>query len=202
MFRGLIIWNVILTLAAGFLLVRQFGPAGNRQVAGTRAAGDSLKSDGHFRMAYFEMDSVAANFDMVKEVKTELTKKEEEINRQMDGLGKNFQQKYLYYQNQAKNGSLTQEQSDAASLELKKMDDDMKARKQQLDQEYNDLMVRRQNEIKTRIEAFLKDYNKTKNFSYIISYEQGLFYFRDTAYNITADVVKGLNQMYKPGKTK
>ncbi len=202
MFRGLIIWNVILTLAAGFLLVKQLGPAGNKQGAGNRSGNDSLKSDGQFRMAYFEMDSVAANFDMVKEVKTELTKKEEDINREMDGMGKNFQQKYLYYQNQAKNGSLTQEQSDAASLELKKMDDDMKARKQQLDQEYNDLMVRRQNEIKTKIEAFLKDYNKAKNFSYIISYEQGLFYFRDTAYNITADVVKGLNQLYKPVKNK
>ena len=202
MFRGLLIWNVILTLAAGFLLVKQFGPAGNKRGTVNRSGSDSLKSDGQFRMAYFEMDSVAANFDMVKEVKTELTKKEEDINRQMDGMGKNFQQKYLYYQNQAKNGSLSQEQSDAASLELKKMDDDMKARKQQLDQEYNDLMVRRQNEIKTKIEAFLKDYNKTKNFSYIISYEQGLFYFRDTAYNITTDVVKGLNQLYKPVKTK
>jgi outer membrane protein len=202
MLRGLLIWNVVLTLAAGFLLVKQFGPAGNKQGTRKNSGSDSLKSDGQFRMAYFEMDSVAANFDMVKEVKTELTKKEEAINREMDGLGKNFQQKYLYYQNQAKNGSLTQEQSDAASFELKKMDDDMKSRKLQLDQEYNDLMVRRQNEIKTRIETFLKDYNKAKNFSYIISYEQGLFYFRDTAYNITADVVKGLNQLYKPVKTK
>lgn len=202
MLRGLLIWNVILTLAAGFLLVNYFGSTGNKKASGKITGSDSLKSDGQFRMAYFEMDSVAANFDMVKEVKAELTKKEEEINREMDGMGKNFQQRYLYYQNQAKNGSLTQEQSDAASLELKKMDDDMKARKSQLDQEYNDLMVRRQNEIKTKIEAFLKDYNKTRNFSYIISYEQGLFYYRDTAYNITSDVVKGLNQLYKPSKNK
>ena len=97
---------------------------------------------------------------------------------------------------------MTQAQVDAASAEMKKMDDDMKARKQQLDQEYNDLMVRKQNEIKTKIEAFLKEYNKTMNYSYIISYEQGLFYFKDTAYNITADVVKGLNLQHKPLKNK
>lgn len=198
--RGLLIWNVILSLVAGFLLFRQFSPAGKNAGSGRVSVSDSLKSEGQFRMAYFEMDSVAANFDMVKEVKTELTKKEEEISREMDGMARNFQQKYQYYQNQAKNGTLTREQSDAASAEIQKMDDDIKARKQQLDQEYNDLMVRRQNEIKTKIEAFLKDYNKSKNYSYIISYEQGLFYFRDTAYNITADVVKGLNQLYKPVK--
>lgn len=189
-----------MTLVAGFLLASHLRSPQGKQSSGKITGSDSLRSDGQFRMAYFEMDSVAANFDMVKEVKTELTKKEEEINREMDGMGKNFQQKYLYYQNQAKNGALTQEQSDAASMELKKLDDDMKARKLQLDQEYNDLMVRRQNEIKTKIEAFLKEYNKTKNYSYIISYEQGLFYFRDTAYNITADVVKGLNALYKPVK--
>lgn len=198
--NGMLIWNVVLSLVAGVLLFKQFGPSGKKTGAGKTRAGDSLQGSGQFRMAYFEMDSVAANFDLVKEVKTELTKKEEDINREMDGLAKNFQQKYLYYQNQAKNGTLTQEQSDAGSAELKRMDDEMKARKQQLDQEYNDLMVRRQNDIKTKIEAFLKEYNTTKNYSYIISYEQGLFYFRDTAYNITNDVVKGLNQLHKPVK--
>ena len=83
---------------------------------------------------------------------------------------------------------------------MKKLDDDIKNRRQQLDQEYNELMVRKQNDIKNKIEGFLKEYNKTKNFSYIISYEQGLFYFKDTAFNITTDVIRGLNQYYKSGK--
>lgn len=198
--RGLLIWNILLTLVAGYLLVMQFGSGGKKSGKGIGNDSDSLKNSGQFRMAYFEMDSVASNFDLVKEVKAELNKKEEEINRQIDALSKNLQQKYKYYQNQAESGSMTQAQMDAAGAEIKKMDDDIKARKLQLDQEYNDLMVRRQGEIKTKIEAFLKDYNKTKNYSYIISYEQGLFYFKDTAYNITADVVKGLNELYKPAK--
>lgn len=198
--NGLLIWNVILSLVAGYLLVMQFSSSGKKGKIDKSAVKDTMENARQFRMAYFEMDSVAANFDLVKEVKTELTKKEDDINRQIDALTKNFQQKYLYYQNQAKNGNLTQEQTDAAGAEMKKMDDDIKARRQQLDQEYNDLMVRRQNEVKTKIEAFLKDYNKTKNYSYIISYEQGLFYFKDSAYNITSDVVKGLNQFYKPVK--
>ena len=83
---------------------------------------------------------------------------------------------------------------------MKSLDEDMKNRKQQLDQEYNNYMMTKQNEIKTKIENFLKDYNKTRNYSYIISYEQGLFYYRDTAYNITTDVVKGLNDFYKDPK--
>ena len=80
------------------------------------------------------------------------------------------------------------------------MDDQIKNRKQQLDQEFNELTMRRQNDIKSKIEDFLKKYNQTKNYSYIVSYEQGLFYLKDTAYNITPDVVKGLNELYKPKK--
>ncbi|HUR65055.1 MAG TPA: OmpH family outer membrane protein [Chitinophagaceae bacterium] len=194
--NGMLIWNVILSLLVGVLLIMQFSSKTKKSKVAI-SSNDSLVNTGQFRMAYFEMDSVAANFELVKEVKTELAKKEDDINREMENLARNYQQKYKYYQDQAQAGSLTQAQLDAAGVEMKKLDDGMKTRKGQLDQEYNDLMVRRQNDIKTKIETFLKEYNKAKNYSYIISYEQGLFYLKDTAYNITPDVVKGLNQLYK-----
>ena len=69
----------------------------------------------------------------------------------------------------------------------------MKARKQNLDQEYSEFTVKKMKDIKGRIEEFLKEYNKNKQYSYIVSYEQGLFYYKDSVYNITNDVIKGLN---------
>jgi outer membrane protein len=198
--NGLLIWNVILSLVAGFLLVMHFGSKKGSTSGPKKATGDSSVINKQFRIAYFEMDSVAANFDMVKELKTELTNKEDVINTEMTNRTKAIQQKYNYYQNLAQAGNLSEAQSDVASKEMKSMDDEMKNRKQQLDQDYNNYMMTKQNEIKTKIEDFLKEYNATKNYSYIVSYEQGLFYFRDTAYNITTDVVKGLNEKYKPVK--
>ena len=195
--NGMMIWNVLLSLVAGFLLFKQLGPSGKGSGLSKKSASDTMGNASGFRMAYFEMDSVAASFDLVKEVKTELAKKENAINAEVEKMTRTFQQRYGELQNKAQAGTMNQGEVDAASLELKKMDDDIKVRKSQLDQEYSDLMVRRQTEIKNKIEDFLKDYNKTRNYSYIISYEQGLFYFRDSAFNITADVVKGLNQFYK-----
>lgn len=193
----MLIWNVLLSLVAGFLLFKQFGKGSSGAGKSGGNSNDSVQIQGQFRMAYFEMDSVAANFDLVKQVKTELAKKENEINAEVEKMTRTFQQRYGELQNKAQGGNMNQSEIDAASAELKKMDDDIKVRKNQLDQEYNDMMVRRQNDIKKVIEDYLRDYNKTRNYSYIISYEQGLFYFRDTAYNITGDVVKGLNQYYK-----
>lgn len=194
--NGWLIWNVVLTLVAGFLLIRQFSSPGKKTVS-TKTGNSTEVDAGNFRMAYFEMDSVAANSEMVKEVKAELSKKEEEINAEMDNLNKRYQQRFQYYQKLAQEGKLTQSLSDSGNQEIIRLNDEIKYRKQQRDQEYNDFMVRRQNDVKTKIEGFLKEYNKNKNYSYIVSYEQGLFYFKDTAYNITTDVIKGLNEMYK-----
>jgi outer membrane protein len=196
--KGLLAWNIILSLLVAFLLFKQFSPAAKTSTTRSKTSGsDTAQFNGQFKMAYFEMDSIAANFDLVKELKTELTKKEEAITAEINRKSKEIQEKINYYQNLDQNNKLSQEQSQAANVEITNMNEALKNRRQQLDQDYNSFMMTKQNEIKSKIEDFLKEYNKTRNFSYIVSYEQGLFYFKDTAYNITADIVKGLNQKYK-----
>jgi outer membrane protein len=200
--NGMLIWNVILTVVAGYLLVTTLskGKGEDKQVKISPRDTASHSATGQFSIAYFEMDSIAAHFEAVKELRNEMTRREESMNSELDKLGKNLQQKYNYYQSQAQSGTLSQTQTESASQELKNLDEQMKTRKQAMDQEYNDFVLRRQNEIKTKIESFLSEYNKTKGYTYIISYEQGLFYYKDPRYDITADLVKGLNLEY--GKVK
>lgn len=195
--RGMIVWNVVLTATCGYLLFKSFTGSGIRAASSDP---QPKGASGEFRMAYFEMDSIAANFDMVKELKAEMNKREDAINSELENLSKSMQQKLSYYQQQASSGSLTQEQGDAASREMRTLEDNLKSRKQSLESEYSDFVLRRQNEIKSRIEDFLKEYNKSSKFSYIVSYEPGLFYYKDSACNITRDVIKGLNSEYKPQK--
>jgi len=198
--NSLLIWNVVLTAIAGFLLFVHFNSKQASVSGNKNPKKDSFAINNSFRMAYFEMDSVENNFQIVKDVKAEMNKKEDEINSELNKLGKDIQQRYNYYQSQAQSGGMTQSQSDAASQDLKAMDDKLKNRKQALDNDYNDFVTRKMKDIKTKIEDFLKEYNKDKNYAYIVSYEQGLFYYRDTAYNITDDVIRGLNEMYKNKK--
>lgn len=199
--NGLLVWNVILTLVSGYLLISHFGSGKKSGSAGTKGGADtSASASAPFRLAYFEMDSVANNFDMVKDVKAELSRKETQITNEIDKMARNLQQRYAYYQGKQESGSLGPAEQEAAANELKKMDDDIKIRKQQLDQEYFDLKTRRENDVKKNIESFIKDYNRDKGYTYIMSYEPGLFYYRDTALNITADVIKGLNVKFPPAK--
>lgn len=196
--NGLLVLNVILLIAVGYLLYVQLSSKKSGATENKFPSKDPAISNDPFRIAYFEMDSVEANFSMVKDVKADLGKKEESINAELDIMDKNYREKVNDYQQKAQ--SMSQTQSEMATQDLMKSQDQMKGRKQALDQEYNDFVMRRMKDVKTRIEEFLKDYNKTRNYSYIVSYEQGLFYYKDTAYNITADVIKGLNEIYKPKK--
>lgn len=197
--NGLLIWNLILTLASGYLLYAQFGK-GNKTAAVKPVKTETGETTGGFKIAYFEMDSLAANFELVKELKAEMLKREEAINSEMDRLSKNFQSRYNFYQQQEAAGTMTDEQRNTAGAEIRNLDEQAKTRKQSLDAEYSDFVMRRQNDIKTKIENFLKEYNKSHDYAYIVSYEQGLFYYRDTAYNITGDLVRGLNDFYKSKK--
>lgn len=196
----MLIWNVLLTIAAGFLLVMHFSSGKNSGKGSKIESGDTTQNNKEFRIAYFEMDSVEANFEMVKQVKSELTAKEQAITNEMDRMGKEFQDKYVYYQNKANSGNLSQEESETASAELKALEEKMRNRKSQLDQEYFELSKKKQSEIKTKIQDFIKDYNKEKKYTYIVSDDPGLFYYLDKTYNITTDVIKGLNDLYKTSK--
>lgn len=193
--NGLLIWNVILSLVAGILLFLQFVPGKKSRDHVKTSQVDSTTSK-HFRIAYFEMDSVEANFNAVKDVKAEITQKENEYSNSLNQLDQIYKNKFNEYASK----NLTQEETEAAQNVLKQLGESLKIQKQELDQKYQDFVMRKNLDIKKRIEEFIKEYNKTRNYSFIVTDDTGLFYYKDSVYNITAEVVKGLNENYKSQK--
>ena len=196
---GLLIFNIVLLLLVGYLFYLHFSThsaspkKGETKVA---ANGQPAAPVENFRIAYFDMDSLESSFAMVKDVKNELSKKEASIANELSRLDKAYRDRYSQYENQAKSQAMTQVQSEMATREMMQMEQNMRSRKQALDQEYQDYYMRRMRDVKLKIEEYLKDYNSNKGFSYILVNEPGLIYYRDTAYNITRDVINGLNRTY------
>ncbi len=189
------ILSVLALVLIAVLFYFQFSSGSSTKISAKSQSNDSTINSGEFRIAYFEMDSLENNFEMVKEVKTELTKKEEAINNELSRLEKNYRDKITKYQNQG--ATMTQVQSEAAQRDVMQMQQNIQNRKQALDQEYQDFYMRQMKSVKDKIEGFLKEYNASKGYSYIVAHEPGLFYFRDTTYNITQDVIKGLNELHQ-----
>jgi outer membrane protein len=95
---------------------------------------------------------------------------------------------------------MTQGDYEKAQADVRQLEQTLKTRKQELDQQYQAFVMQRNLSVKKKIEDFLAKYNKDGKYSYIVAYEQGLFYYKDTAYNITNDVIRGLNLEYKNEK--
>ena len=194
--NGLLIWNVVLSLVAGLLLFLQFAPKKHNR-SGYKSSGKDTTTNHRFRIAYFEMDSVEANYNMVKDVKAEIDTKDIEYNNSLNQLDQIYKNKYNEY---ASKSSMTHEETEAAQNVLKQLGESLKSQKQELDLKYQDFKMRKMLEVKKKIEEFIKDFNKTRNYSFIVTDDTGLFYYKDSVYNITAEVVKGLNELYKPQK--
>jgi outer membrane protein len=193
--NGILIWNVVLTLVAGYLLFLQFGPHKNNQGKFIDTAKDTTTNH-QFRLAYFEMDSVETNFNVVKEVKAEINAKDIEYNNSLNQLDQAYKNKY----NELSKEGMTPEQIETAQNTLRQYAETLKNQKQDLDQKYQDFVMRKNLDVKKKIEEFIRDYNKTKRYSFIVTDDTGLFYFKDSVYNITAEVIKGLNEYYTPTK--
>jgi outer membrane protein len=194
--NGLLILNVILLIAVGVLFYLHFSSR-PEAVKPPQAANNNILpgATSGSRIAYIEMDSLENNFAMIRDVKSELSRKEESMNNELTGLEKRYRARASELQGQAP--TMNQVQSEEATKEMMQMQQSMQSRKQELDQQYQNLYMDKMKDVKTRIESFLKDYNKDKGYTYILAYEPGLFYYRDSTFNITRDVINGLNKLYK-----
>lgn len=199
--KGLLTLNIILLAAVGVLFYLHF--SGKKTVSTQKkvANKDSLLAAKPFSVAYFEMDSIQENTQLVKDAMAEMAKKETAINTELNRLGKNYQDRVLFYQNKYQGKpDITQQEAEAAQKEIQGLEQNMTNRKNALGQEYDEFVIQKKMALKKAIEEYVKEYNTQYNYTYILSDDPGLFYFRDSSFNVTADIIKGLNEKYKANK--
>jgi outer membrane protein len=150
---------------------------------------------GGVKVAYFEIDSIQNSYSFFKDVKSALQAKDIENAKQLTALKNAFA---LKYQELQKNGQyLSQAEVGSRQQELAQLEKNYTNKEQQLAAELQEESFKRLQEVKKKIESFLVVYNKNKEFAYIFSSNPDLMYYKDTAYDITSDIVKGLNAEYK-----
>jgi outer membrane protein len=195
--NGWVILNILLLIAVGVLFYLHFNSRKNGVSQNKIESKDSTRAitsaDG-CRIAYFEMDSIAANFVKAREMQRELEKKEEKMNSEITGLQNLYQEKYNNFQQHGP--SMTGNQVENARNELGQLNQKINDTKASLDQDYKTYYVQTQQEILSMIRKFCSEYNKDGKYSIIISNEPGLVFYKDSTMDITKDLLEGLNKAY------
>ena len=199
--KGLLALNLILLAAVVVLFYLFFNRNGkSSDPISKRIETDTTTSNADFRIAYFDMDSIEAHFVLFKQMQKEVSKKEDSMNAVLNSAKMNLQSRYQKVQEQR--ATMTPEQLDQAGKELSQMDINIRNMEASMSQSFQSYYMNKQQEMITLIKKFLLEYNSNGKYSYIIANEPGLVYYKDTACNITSELVKGLNMYYDKSKKK
>lgn len=189
-----LILSVIATLTSGFVLFNQFSN-GSSKTKSIAAETNKNAEPKDFTIAYFDIDSLQNKYEFFKDALAELKVKEEAMNKELSSLERSYQKKISEWQ--AKGASMSQSEADAVQREYAQMQQNYQQRRLTLEQQLENLKMDYKKNIKNKIEDYLKEFNKAKGYSYIMSYEPELMFYKDTVFNITDQLIEGLNAAYK-----
>ena len=192
-----LILNVVLLLLVGYLYFDRFSSSKKNPVASAQKCKDSSTNHGN-KVAYIDLDSLQTSYEYYKALNADFEKKQAASNNEVADLQRRYQARAM--QLQQRGATMTPQEQEAAMKEINQMQQGLQAKKQELDNALYTANSKMKEDILTKIQNFLKEYNKDGRFDYVFSYEPGFMFYKDSALNITSDVITGLNELYAKNK--
>lgn len=186
--KALLITQIVLILAVSFLLFSHFQKQNNCNHANSNASNS-------FKIAYFDMDSVQNNYTFYKEVAKQLTESEQVKRSELQKKKEENMAKLKEYQ--SKGDKMSQAEMTKAQQDLAQRDREYNMAEQMKVSEMQDESFKKMQEVKKKIEDYLKEYNKKHGYAFIITNSSDMIYYKDSVYNITKDIISDLNKAYK-----
>lgn len=188
--------NAVLLVAVGVLYYFHFkNPAIAPTYAPTPSVHDTVR--GPLKVAYVDLDSIEEKFTYFKETQQEFNRKREAADRDLNTQYNNIErERYAMAQ---KGASLTQAEVEDFQKKYTSKMQDLQHERDAKQQEFLDEQQKLTDDVWGKIKVFLADYNKTKKYSFIFTSGKGALnlFYEDTAYNITDEVLTGLNATIK-----
>lgn len=150
------------------------------------------------KIAYVEIDTLMAQYQFCKDY-TELANIEgENIQRTLTGKQRTLEQHAAAMQKKYEsNGFTSQEELTRAQQSLQTEQQALQELSERLQASFMEEQAKYNEEMRDSIQNFLKQYNKTKKYDFIMSKAGDNILLANPKYDITNEVVKGLNKRYK-----
>lgn len=150
------------------------------------------------KIAYIEVDSIMSQYKFCKEYSLILEKKSQNIQNTVNAKGRSLQAAAAKFQQDIQNNKYTQQQAEAVQAGLQKQNADLQALQQRLGAEFQTETEKFNKALRDSIQHFLAVYNKDKKYSLILSKAGDNILYAEKTYDITNEVIAGLNKAYKP----
>ena len=143
------------------------------------------------------------NYNLCKDLNEAMIKKQENVEVTLKEKMKSLDNEMRDFERKYQNHVFTPERAQQEQNRLIKKRQDLEALHQRLMGELQQESDKNNIQLRDSINAYLKEYNKTKGYNLIINNAgfNNLLY-ADPALNITQEVIDGLNKRYTPAKAE
>ena len=174
----------------------------NQQAPKVDEKSEAAPTNSELKIAFVEVDSIMSQYEFCKEYSKILEKKGQNIQNTIAQKGQNLQAAANKFQQDLQNNKYTQQQAEAVNAGLQKQQADLQALQQRLGSDFQAETDKFNTALRDSIQNFLAKYNKDKKYSLILSKAGDNILFADKAYDVTNEVIAGLNKAYKKNTAK
>ena len=178
--------------------------ADNKSNGSTNNAPAAVSRPANMKIAYVEIDSLLTKYRFWNDLNEMMIKKEENIRTTLNEKAKDLDSEMREFQRKLENnGFASRERAEQENLRISQKQRDLQQLQEKLSNELQSENQKNSLQLRDSINSFLKIYNKDKGYSLIISNTgfDNLLY-ADPAFNITNEIVEGLNARYVPASKK
>lgn len=153
------------------------------------------------RVAYVDIDTLESHYTYFKAKKEEFELRQKQIDAELEKMANALQNDYVALQKKAQAGQMTESEGEAAQQSLMKRQQEIEMKRQNLGTKYLKDQEDFNKELHDDLYSYIEEYNADKGYDYILSYSKdGSILYANDAYNITEDIISGMNERKKAPK--
>ena len=155
------------------------------------------------KIAYVEVDSLMTQYNFAKDYSVTLQKKSNNARNTLTQKGNQLQAAVNNFQQKLQNnGFQSREQAQSVQNAIERQQRDLQELQARLENELANETQKFNEALRDSLNNFLTSYNKDKKYDLILSKAGDNILFADRKYDITKDIINGLNKRYKPAPVK
>ena len=155
------------------------------------------------KIAYVEVDSLMTQYNFAKDYSVTLEKKSNNARNTLTQKGNQLQAAVDNFQQKLNNNGFTsREQATSVQAAIERQQRDLQALQARLEGELAKETQEFNVALRDSLNNFLEQYNKDKKYDMILSKAGDNMLYANKKFDITQDVINGLNKRYKPAAKK
>ena len=161
------------------------------------AAADNTSASG-LKIAYVEVDSLMTQYEFCKEFTLILQKKSNNARNTLTQKGQQLQNAAANFQQKLQNNGFTsREQAESQQAAIQRQQQSLQELQARLENELANETAKYNDALRDSLMHFLNAYNKDKKYDIILTKQGDNILYAAPRFDITKDVINGLNNHYK-----